>query len=133
MLRTTAARAVPQSLTALRTPSARTSLTKLTQRAAFRTSTRPVKTSPTLALAVQQPLKKSLVRYATTEAPKSQIIWGQDPEAEKALQSEKIVPAPEQVSTESSIHNVMGETATENKQEDDVDMMAGVRSDFVRD
>jgi len=129
MFRTTAARAVPKSLTTFRTTSTRTPLTKFTQQAAFRTSTRAVKTSPLLALAVQQPLRKSLVRYASGGG--SQVIYGQDPEAEKSLQTQKIVAVPEEVSSTSSVHKAFQEKGVE-EQEQDVDMMAGIRSDFVR-
>lgn len=104
-------------------------MTKLTQRAAFRTSTRSVKTSPILALAVQQPLRKSLVRYASGGG--SQIIYGQDPEAEKNLQSQKIVAVPEEVTSTSTVHQAFQEKGVE-QEEQDVDMMAGIRSDFVR-
>jgi len=128
MFRTTAARAVPKSLTTFRTTSTRTPLTKFTQQAAFRTSTRSVKTSPILALAVQQPLRKSLVRYASGGG--SQIVYGQDPEAEKNLQSQKIVAVPEEVTTTSTVHKAFQEKGVE-QEEQDVDMMAGIRSDFV--
>lgn len=127
MFRTTAARAVPKSLTALRSPATRTSLSRLTQQAAFRTSTRPIKTSPILALATLQPLQKSLVRYASS----GKIVLGQDTEGEKTLQSEKIVAVPELVSTQSSVHNVTSETGVDSEQKD-VDMTASIRSDFVR-
>lgn len=103
-------------------------MTKLTQHAAFRTSTRPVRVSPIVALAVHQPVRKSLVRYASGG---SQIIYGQDPEAEKSLQNQKIVAIPEEVSSTSSVHKAFEEKGVEPK-EDDVDMMAGIRSDFVR-
>jgi len=101
-------------------------LTKFTQQAAFRTSTRSVKTSSILALAVQQPLRKSLVRYASGA---SQIVYTQDAEYEKKLQNEKIVAIPEEVSVDSSVHKAFEEKGVEQK-EDDVDMMAGIRSDF---
>jgi len=127
MFRTTAARAVPNSLTSIRATSTRTSLTKFTQQAAFRTSPRFVKTAPILALAVQQPLQKSLVRYAST---RSQIVVGQDNEFEKQLQNEKIIAVPSEVSIDSSVHKAFEEKGVEQK-EDDVDMMAGIRSDFV--
>ncbi|KAK5075820.1 hypothetical protein LTR24_009854 [Lithohypha guttulata] len=128
MFRTRAARAVPKSLTTFRTTSTRTPLTKFTQQAAFRTSTRSVKTSPILALAVQQPLRKSLVRYASGGG--SQIVYGQDPEAEKNLQSQKIVAVPEEVTTTSTVHKAFQEKGVE-QEEQDVDMMAGIRSDFT--
>jgi len=127
MFRTTAARAVPNSLTTLRAPSTRTPLTKLTQQAAFRTSTRYVKTAPLLALAVQQPLRKALVRYASGGSP---IVHGQDTEFEKTLQAQKIIATPEEVSTTSSVHKAFEEKGVQQP-EDDVDMMAGIRSDFV--
>lgn len=126
MFRTTAARAVPKSLVSLRAPAARIPVSKFVQQAAFRTSTRSVKTSPVLALERHQPIQKSLVRYAST----GKVVYTQDAEAEKASGSKSISPHPEYVSTQSSVHNAFTETATQ-EQEQDVDMMAGVRSDFV--
>ncbi|KAJ9657841.1 hypothetical protein H2198_004037 [Neophaeococcomyces mojaviensis] len=124
MFRTTATRAIPSTLAALRTPATRTNLARVAQQAAFRTSTRPANPSRVLALAVQQPIQKSLVRYAS-----SKVVLGQDTEGEKKLQSEKVIALPELVSTDSSVHNLTTETGAKPS-EDDVDMMAGVRSDF---
>ena len=59
------------------------------------------------------------------------MIYGQDPEAEKSLQTQKIVAVPEEVSSTSSVHKAFQEKGVE-EQEQDVDMMAGIRSDFVR-
>lgn len=128
MFRTTAARAVPKSFAALRTPSTRTQVSRIVSQAAWRTSTRPVKTAPILAVAVQNTLQKSLVRHAVTAA-EAKIIYGQDKEGEKAIGQQKVVAIPALVSSESSVHNISAETGVENK-EDDVDMGAGIRSDF---
>lgn len=99
----------------------------MTQKAALRTSTRPFKTSPILALATQQPIQKSLVRYASGG---SKQIYAQSEEEEKSLQSQKVIAIPELVSTTSSVHNVTSEKGVEEG-ERDVDMMAGIKSDFV--
>lgn len=124
MFRTTAARAVPNSLSSLRTPSSRAPITRIAQQAAFRSVARPVKTSPILALAVQQPLQKALVRYASNK------VYTRDLEREKALREQKVEAIPELVSTSSSVHPAFGEVGYEEP-EKDVDMMAGVKSDFV--
>lgn len=51
--------------------------------------------------------------------------------AEAEYAKQKIQAVPEVVSTESTIHNVTSETATPPPEED-VDMMEGIRNDFVR-
>ena len=51
--------------------------------------------------------------------------------AEDKYAHEKLVPTPETVSTTSSIHPFMSEQGVENPQSNDVDMMAGVKSDIV--
>lgn len=124
MFRTTAARAVPKSLASLRTPSSRILVSRIAQQAAFKTAARPVKASPILALAVQQPLQKSLVRYASNK------VYTRDLEREKALRDEKVLAIPDLVATDSSVHHTFSELGKEEP-EKDVDMMAGVRSDFV--
>lgn len=129
MFRTTATRAIPSSLTSFRATSTRTPLIRFVQQAAFRSSTRHVKTTPILALAVQQPLRKSLVRYASSSGASS-TPYGQDAEDEKSLRTQKIMAKPEEVSTTSSVHKAFEEKGVEQP-EDDVDMMAGIRSDFV--
>jgi len=127
MFRTTATRAVPSTLFALRTPAARTNIARIAQQAAFRTSTRPTKFSPVLALAVQKPIQKSLVRYAS-----GKVVLGQDTEGEKRLQSEKVTALPDDVTEDSEQHNATVQSGAKPEGNEDVDMMAGIRGDFVR-
>ena len=129
MFRTTAARAVPRSFTSLTTSATRTTLSRYAQQAKFRTSTRPVKAAPVLALSTYQPLQKSLVRYASGG---SKVVLGRDTEGEKAIQTQKVIGHPEFVSASSSVHPVTGEVGMTEEAEKEVDMMAGIRSDFVR-
>jgi len=78
-----------------------------------------------MALTTVQPMQKSLVRYATNNA------WAYDTKkAEAELGKQLISPAHEVVSTSSSIHPVTGEVGVK-EEEHDVDMMAGIRGDFV--
>lgn len=125
MFRTTATRAIPKSLSNARCQSSRTIVNRIAQQAAFRSAARPNKTSPVLALAVQQPLQKALVRYASNK------VYTRDIEGEKALREQKVTAIPDLVSTSSSVHNTFSETGADEG-EKDVDMMAGIRSDFVR-
>ena len=141
MFRTTTARAVLETFTGLRWQVARGPLYKYTQQAAYRSSTRQIKTSPLLALTVQQPLQKSLIRYASSSGAASadhtitlpggqKIVWGEDAAVEQKSGEEKVMSLPALVSMQSSVHNINSETGVANK-EDDVDMMAGINSDFV--
>lgn len=78
-----------------------------------------------MALTTVQPMPKALVRYATNNA------WAYDTKkAEAELGKQLIRPGHEGVSTESSIHPITGEVGVK-EEEHDVDMMAGIRSDFV--
>lgn len=66
-----------------------------------------------------------MVRYA-------HVAGGYDTKAaEKALRTQKINATPELVSSSSSIHPINSEHG-QGEQEQDIDMMAGIRSDFVR-
>lgn len=123
MFRTSATRAVPASLTALRVPVTGSTIL----RASLKTSTRPVKSSRILALAVRQPLQQSLVRYASD---RSKIVGTRDVEGEKRRGEEKVVAIPDLVSTGSSVHPVVGEVGADQADQD-VDMAAGIKSDFV--
>lgn len=122
MFRTTATRSLPRSFSSLYATTPRSPITNHVLKASLRTASRPFKAAPTLSLAVRQPMQKSLVRYQTTRVF--------DPKAEEALQKQVLKPHPEIVSTGSSVHPVRGEVGVE-EHEDDVDMMAGIRSDFV--
>lgn len=125
MFRTAATRNLPRKLQAINTPASRNAFTQTILRSAFRTSSRQIRPSPALALAVRNPTQIALVRYAhnvpdPTGSKKEEEKWAH----------EKLQPEPDVVSLESSVHNVSGETATAQP-EQDVDMAAGIRSDFV--
>lgn len=120
MFRTSAARSLVQGLnTTTRAPA-----TSLILRASLRTSAIPFKTSKTLSLALRQPVQNSLVRYQSTTSKPYQ-------EAEAAYQKQKLEANPGEVSSASSMHPINSEIGTDEG-EKDVDMMAGIRSDFVR-
>ena len=51
-------------------------------------------------------------------------------EVEEAYQKLLLPATPSLVSTDSSVHHIQGEVGADN-QDQDVDMMAGIRSDFV--
>jgi len=122
LFRTTAARSIPRSLSTISTANSRSVLSNNAFRAHLNTLTRPSKASKPLALVLRKPFVTSLVRYQRTG-----ITGGK--EIEEAYAKEKVPSTPEIVSTESSIHHVQGEVGVDND-EHDVDMMAGIRSDF---
>lgn len=70
-------------------------------------------------------MQKALVRYATNNAGSYDRA-----KAEADLGKQLISAGHEGVSTESSIHPVTGEVGL-HQEEQEVDMMAGIRSDFV--
>ena len=70
----------------------------------------------------------SIVRYASSKAPGT----SQNPQKEDAFAAEKLEANPGLVSTGSSVHPVFSEVGKE-EEKDDVDMMAGIRHDLVRD
>ena len=85
---------------------------------------RPV--SSKLAISLYKPASTALLRYASTTAPGDNIDFKRE---EKF--GEKVMKAhPEIVSSESSVHPITHEVATPD-QEEDVDMMAGIRQDIV--
>ena len=122
VLRTAAARPLPRQLYSFHTTSSKSLLTSRTFLAYLKTAQRPVKTSTHLFVALRQPVQKSLIRYQTN--------WGLDKNAEAEWAKRRLQPEPELVSTESSVHNVRSETGTPEP-EQDIDMMAGIRSDMV--
>lgn len=72
-------------------------------------------------------MQKALVRYATNNA------YAYDTKkAEETLGKQLIKAGHDSVSTDSSIHPITGEVGAAKEEEHDVDMMAGIRSDFVR-
>lgn len=125
MFRTAASR----SIQSLRAQAPRTSISSAVQRAALRTSARPLARPGALSLAVRNPLQNSLVRYETTYQ-KAAFAKSRDNKAEEAYGNEVLKPNAEIVSTASSIHPVTGEVG--GAHEEDVDMTASIRSDFVR-
>lgn len=73
-----------------------------------------------------QPTPKALTRYAHTNI----TTVKQAREHEAVMGKQKIPAYPELVDSQSSMHPLNSELATEDP-EPDVDMMAGIRSDFV--
>jgi len=125
LFRTTAARSIPRSLSTFGTASTRSALSNNAFRAPLNTLARPSRASRPLALALRKPLTTSLVRYRSSPAG---ITGGK--EVEDAYAKEKVPSAVDIVSTESSIHPVTSEIGRDND-EHDVDMMAGIKSDFL--
>ena len=80
-------------------------------------------------MTVHKPFQKALIRHAISAAD-AKIVYEQDFEGEKKLAASKVVALPDIVSTQSSVHNIRSETG-EKPAEDEVDMGAGIRSDFV--
>ncbi|KAJ9605603.1 hypothetical protein H2200_010260 [Cladophialophora chaetospira] len=125
MLRTTAARSIPRSFSSLQATTPRTNLLNNALRASLRTSARPSRTSRILAVAAFQPVPRALVRYAHNAA--SYDIA----KAEKELGERVLKPVPDEISLESSTRHVTSEMQRQPSEgEEDVDMMAGIRSDF---
>lgn len=80
------------------------------------------------SLAVSKPLSLALTRFhSNTRVLQDKI----DLKHEKDVAGQKLHAHPEYVSSTSSTHPVFGEVATK-EQEKDTDMMAGIRSDMVR-
>lgn len=81
----------------------------------------------TSALTISKPLSTSLQRYATQpDKPFDHI----DKKHEEQVIQKKLEAHPEEVSATSSVHKVFGEKGVE-KPEEDEDMLAGVKQDFV--
>ena len=79
-----------------------------------------------LALTIHKPPNHSLQRFASTLEPVNLV----DHKAEDKVAKEKIKPHPEEVSVDSSVHQVFHEKGTDDEEED-VEMLAGVWSDIV--
>lgn len=124
MMRTTAIRSIPRSLTSAQAVTPRANLVSKALRASLRTSARPARASRVLAVAAFQPGPKALVRYAHNAH-----LWD-TAKQEKSYHSQLLQPVPQAVSSDSTVRQVTGEVTKEA--DDDVDMMAGIRSDFVR-
>lgn len=129
MFRTTAVRSLPRSFATGQAPNPRATLYNHVLKASLRTSARPIRPSKVLALAVAQTSQKSIVRYESNAAK----IWAQydAKKVEEESRNQTLQPVPEIVSSSSSVRPLTGEVK-EAEHEEDVDMMAGIRSDFVR-
>lgn len=80
-----------------------------------------------IALVPYKPFSTSLQRYAAHPGgPFDQI----DKKHEEAVEHEKIKAHPEEVSSSSTLHQVFSEKGVE-EEEEDTDMLAGVKSDLV--
>ncbi len=125
---TSAARALPRSFATLPASIPRASLYQHVVKASLRTSARPsVKAAKVLSLTVARPFHTSLVRYESKGGAIA-AQWDLKKRTEE-LYKKTIEPVPEYVSIDSSTRAVAGEVSSSH--EDDVDMMAGIRSDFV--
>jgi hypothetical protein len=127
MLRTSAARSIPRSLTSFQATTQRSSALNNALRASLKTSARPARAARVLAVAAFQPGPKALVRYAHN-AHTYDIAA-----AEKAWHSRMLTPHPDEVSASSTTRAVAGEVQPPSKTsgDDEVDMSAGIRNDFV--
>lgn len=112
--------------------SSKASLHNNVLRASLRTSAKSLKVSRPLSLALRQPVRTALVRYQSgTAYQQPSFIKTRDVEAEKKWAQIPLGPLTAEVTTTSSVHPVSGEVGAADP-EPDIDMMAGIRSDFVR-
>lgn len=125
LFHTTAARAIPRSLTTVTTTNSRYLLSNNAFRAPLNTLARTTRASTRLSLIPRKPLATSLVRYQHNVTG---ITGGKT--FEEAYSKEKLPETPQIVSADSSVHGVRTEVGVGND-EHDVDMMAGIKSDFV--
>lgn len=94
----------------------------------FKASSIGSKQTQVLALAAYLP-KTSLIRsYASTAAPGTT----RNPDKEAQYAAKKLTAQPETVSASSSSHPINSELG-QQQEEEDVDMMAGIRHDLVSD
>ncbi|EXJ82206.1 hypothetical protein A1O3_06019 [Capronia epimyces CBS 606.96] len=126
MFRTTAVRSLPRSFATVQAAAPRASIYNHVLKASLRTSARPVRPSKVLSLTVARSVQKSIVRYESTAGQKAAALDTKKFEAD--LLKETLKPVPEVVSSSSSVRGIASEVAAE--QDQDVDMMAGIRSDF---
>ena len=112
------ARSVSLSISTTRTTTSITSRHVLKSQLSHRVA-------PTLALTKYKALSTSVKRF---DGPYDKI----DKKHEDKVEREKLVPHPGQVSQTSSVHEVFHEKGVEDPEED-VDMLAGIKSDWVSD
>ena len=82
---------------------------------------------PSVALTLRQPLSTSLQRYATHPGNPFDKI---DKKHEEEVEHETLESHPEEVSTNSSVHQLFHEKGVEEGEKDE-DMLAGVKADLV--
>lgn len=82
------------------------------------------------ALAVGKPLALQLLRAQSSNAPGLDKI---DQKHEQSIAQQKLEVDPAHVSSTSSIHPVLGEVKSEESGERETEMLAGVKSDLVRE
>lgn len=124
MLRPTALRSLRAALPSNNVSMARSSWRGAAFRARLNEQRMVAKPSKRMALAIRNPVFTSLVRH------KSTVPKGTDPEVYEVYMQEKLPSEPELVSSGSSVRHATYEVGAEDP-EPDVDMMAGVKSDWV--
>ncbi len=120
MFRPTALRSLPWSLPSCNFSVARPAWRSAILRAQMHSQISRANTSKPLSLAVRKPIMTSLVRYQSTV----------DRAAEAEYSKRKLEADPDTVSSGSSVRHVTYEVGAEDS-EADVDMMAGIKADFV--
>ena len=120
MFRPTALRSLPRSLLSCNVSIARPTWRSATFRAQLTSQASAGKSSKRSSLVIRKPLTTSLVRYQSSI----------DKAAEAEYRKAKLQAQPDTVSAGSSVRHVVSEISPEDP-EPDVDMMAGIRSDFV--
>ncbi len=120
MFRPTALRSLQRTLPSCNVVVPRPAWRAVTFKAQLTSQASAVTKSKRLSLAVRIPLTTSLVRYQSTI----------NKAAEEEYQKRILQAEPEVVSTGSSVRRVTGEVGVDDP-EPDVDMMAGIKGDFV--
>lgn len=120
MFRPTALRSLQRSFPSCNVPVARSAWRGAPSKAQLYSQSSAVNTSKRLSLAAHKPLTTSLVRYQSTI----------DKAAEEEYRKRTLQPTTEEVSTGSSVRHISSELGQEDPNAD-VDMMAGIKNDFV--